>query len=331
MNNTLLPIDEWISDELSGDISAEDQKKLSEWICSSEENRRYFLRQQEIWFSCMDESEKDLYDKQRAFEAFQSRIRKKQNKVFSLPRWMRYAAAMAGVVMLSYFSYYQGEMNLKQALTEIRVQAPVGSQTRLVLPDQSVVVLNAGSTLCYAQDFGVYNRNVELEGEAYFEVTPHTDLPFKVEGKSVVVKVLGTRFNLKDYPEDEEVSVHLYQGKVAIDNRLHAEEEMVLHPNESMVMNRMNGRMVKAVDATTYSSAWRDGHLLMRDMPLSQVVHLLERSYGVHIEVANDSLNQLKFNGYFDRKEMSVKEILEVLAGTQRIRFDMKNTNIRIY
>lgn len=331
MKDTWSYIDEWISDYLSGNISVEDRKQLTDWINSSKENRQYYLRQQEIWFSYIDESENEYYDKNRAFEVFQTRMNEAEKRVVLLSKWLQYAAIFVGVCILSYFSYYQREMKLKQTLTEIRVEAPLGSQTRLYLPDHSLVVLNAGSTLSYSQDFGVYNRNIELNGEAYFEVTCNSKFPFEVEGKSVVVKVLGTKFNFKDYPEDEEVSVQLYQGKVAIDNRIQSEEAMILHPNEKMVMKRLDGKMRKSNDEGSASAAWREGQLIMNNMPLSEVVKLLQRTYAVNIHVTTDSLNLLYFNGHFNHKEMNVKEILDVLSGTQRIRYILKNNNITIY
>ena len=84
------------------------------------------------------------------------------------------------------------------------------------MPDGTIVILNAGSRIIYPQNFGVYNRDVELQGEGYFEVARNIEMPFYVKTKELQVRVLGTKFNFRDYPEDKEVVVSLLEGRIVL-------------------------------------------------------------------------------------------------------------------
>lgn len=337
MKETNRPIDELIADYLARELSPDGLTELHAWISSSEENKAYFLRQQEIWFSALEEKEAQLYDAEAAFEHFQKRVAKATHHPSTVPhrrltsRLLRYAAAVAGICLMTYFSYRKGADHLQQSLTQITVEVPMGSQTRLCLPDQTIVTLNAGSRLSYPQEFGINSREVELEGEGFFEVTHNAEQPFCVRSKSIEVNVLGTQFNFKDYPNDETVSVSLYQGKVSLDNRLQPESPMQLRPNECMVMNKLNGKMNKEEHESKDSFLWTQGELMFKNTRLTEILHTLERSYGVHIRLETDSLKDIRFNGRFKRAEYDSKEILQTLKATGRISYRINENEIIVY
>lgn len=329
-------IDELIAAFLSKGLSKEAREELDVWIASSEENRRYFMQQQEIWFSAVQEEERTRYDADRAFETFRKRVaastaQKQSKKGIDWKKIYKYAAAVLVVGLISFFSYRQGESNLQNALTQVEVEAPLGAQTRLRLPDGTLVVLNAGSRLVYPQDFGVDNREVELSGEGYFEVERNEKLPFHVQTPSLSVRVLATKFNFRDYPNDEEAVVSLLEGKVALDNRLRAEAEMILLPNEQVTLDKAEGCMKKESTKVKNSLGWTSGRLFFDEMPLPEVVKILERSYDVHITFATDSLRNLRFYGSFSRDEQGINEILQALGKTGKVRYKQGNKEITLY
>lgn len=116
-------------------------------------------------------------------------------------------------------AFQSGKRVLQNQLTQITVEAPYGSKTKLYLPDGTLVWLNAGSKMSYAQDFGINERSLNLSGEAYFEVTRNEEIPFKVHTEELDVKVLGTKFNFRNYKDDLEAKVCLLEGKVALNTR----------------------------------------------------------------------------------------------------------------
>ena len=157
-------------------------------------------------------------------------MEKAPRQEFRLSALWRYAAIIAVILAVGCFSYWQGGVNVKDTFADISVEAPLGSRTKLYLPDGTLVWLNAGSRMTYSQGFGVDNRKVELEGEGYFEVQRNEKLPFFVKTKDLQLQVLGTKFNFRDYPEDHEVVVSLLEGKVELNNLLKKRKKLSLHP-----------------------------------------------------------------------------------------------------
>ena len=296
-------IDELIASYLTEGLDKNALDELKTWIVASAENRQYFIQQREIWFSAVNREAASVYNKDKAFENFRNRVesRKKTQSTsrqgFSLSAIWRYAAVVAIMIAVGCNSYWQGEVNVKDTFADISVEAPLGSKTKLYLPDGTLVWLNAGSRMTYSQGFGVDNRKVELEGEGYFEVKRNEKVPFFVKTKDLQLQVLGTKFNFRDYPEDHEVIVSLLEGKVELNNL----------------------------------SQWTDGYLFFDEELLPDIAKKLERSYNVKIHIANDSLKTFRFYGNFVRREQSIQEVLEALASTEKMQYKIEERNITIY
>ena len=311
--------------------------ELKAWIAASPENEDYFIQQREVWFSAVSREAASKYNKDKAFDTFKNRIgsRKQVEKAprqeFRLSALWRYAAIIAVILAVGCFSYWQGGVNVKDTFADISVEAPLGSRTKLYLPDGTLVWLNAGSRMTYSQGFGVDNRKVELEGEGYFEVQRNEKLPFFVKTKDLQLQVLGTKFNFRDYPEDHEVVVSLLEGKVELSNLLKKEKEAFLAPDERAILNKANGLMTVETVTASNASQWTDGYLFFDEELLPDIVKELERSYNVNIHIANDSLNKFRFYGNFVRREQSIQEVLDALASTEKIQYKIEERNITIY
>ena len=330
-------IDELIANYLTEGLDKNALDELKTWIAASAENQQYFIRQREIWFSAVSREAASVYDKDKAFENFRNRVESQKEiqstsrRGFSLSALWRYAAVVAIIIAVGCISYWQGEVNVKDTFADISVEAPLGSKTKLYLPDGTLVWLNAGSRMTYSQGFGVDNRKVELEGEGYFEVKRNEKIPFFVKTKDLQLQVLGTKFNFRDYPEDHEVVVSLLEGKVGLNNLLREEKEAVLSPDERAVLNKANGLLtVESVNAYN-ASQWPDGYLFFDEELLPDIAKELERSYNVKIHIANDSLKTFRFYGNFVRREQNIQEVLEALASTEKMQYKIEERNITIY
>lgn len=330
-------IDELIANYLTGGLDENNLSELKAWIAASAENETYFIQQQEVWFSAVSREAASIYNKNKAFDTFRERIHssKKEQKPFRqgfrLSAMWRYAAVVAVIIAVGYLSYWRGEVNVKDTFADISVEAPLGSKTKLYLPDGTLVWLNAGSRMTYSQGFGVDNRKVELEGEGYFEVTRNEKIPFYVKTKDLQLRVLGTKFNFRDYPEDHEVVVSLLEGKVELNNMLKSEKEAFLAPDERAILNKSNGLMTVESVAASNASQWTDGYLFFDEELLPDIAKELERSYNVKIHIANDSLNNFRFYGNFVRREQNIQEVLDALASTEKIQYKIEERNITIY
>ena len=330
-------IDELIASYLTEGLDKNALDELKTWIAASAENQQYFIRQREIWFSAVSREAASVYDKDKAFENFRNRVESQKEiqstsrRGFSLSALWRYAAVVAIIIAVGCISYWQGEVNVKDTFADISVEAPLGSKTKLYLPDGTLVWLNAGSRMTYSQGFGVDNRKVELEGEGYFEVKRNEKIPFFVKTKDLQLQVLGTKFNFRDYPEDHEVVVSLLEGKVGLNNLLREEKEAVLSPDERAVLNKANGLLTVESVTASNASQWTDGYLFFDEELLPDIAKELERSYNVKIHIANDSLKTFRFYGNFVRREQNIQEVLEALASTEKMQYKIEERNITIY
>ena len=330
-------IDELIANYLTEGLDKNALDELKTWIAASAENQQYFIRQREIWFSAVSREAASVYDKDKAFENFRNRVESQKEiqstsrRGFSLSALWRYAAVVAIIIAVGCISYWQGEVNVKDTFADISVESPLGSKTKLYLPDGTLVWLNAGSRMTYSQGFGVDNRKVELEGEGYFEVKRNEKIPFFVKTKDLQLQVLGTKFNFRDYPEDHEVVVSLLEGKVGLNNLLREEKEAVLSPDERAVLNKANGLLTVESVTASNASQWTDGYLFFDEELLPDIAKELERSYNVKIHIANDSLKTFRFYGNFVRREQNIQEVLEALASTEKMQYKIEERNITIY
>ena len=330
-------IDELIANYLTEGLDKNALDELKTWIAASAENQQYFIRQREIWFSAVSREAASVYDKDKAFENFRNRVESQKEiqstsrRGFSLSALWRYAAVVAIIIAVGCISYWQGEVNVKDTFADISVEAPLGSKTKLYLPDGTLVWLNAGSRMTYSQGFGVDNRKVELEGEGYFEVKRNEKIPFFVKTKDLQLQVLGTKFNFRDYPEDHEVVFSLLEGKVGLNNLLREEKEAVLSPDERAVLNKANGLLTVESVTASNASQWTDGYLFFDEELLPDIAKELERSYNVKIHIANDSLKTFRFYGNFVRREQNIQEVLEALASTEKMQYKIEERNITIY
>lgn len=325
-------INEWIVDYLGGALDGDSLEMLKAWLAASPENRAYFRQQKEIWDAS---GQKQKYDKDLAFQRFQTRVAKDCTVAAKWRNYIPYVGYGVAVLLLlivcSVFFYWEGRANYKEAMNEVVVEVPIGSRSKMFLPDGTAVWLNAGSRMVYSQDFGVDDRNVLLEGEGYFEVMKNKTLPFVVRSKDLQVRVVGTKFNFRDYPSDKEVVVTLEEGKICLNNLLRKGKETSLSPNERVCLDKKSGRMM--VENVTAANAlqWTHGYLFFDEELLPDIVKQLERSYNVQITIADKSLEEFRFYGNFVRQEQSIKDVLDVLSSTGNIRYTISDRDIVLY
>ena len=258
-------------------------QSFQEWLNASEENRKYFSDIQEVWIAASNEADDvHSFNKDRAYQLFLRRTGEttqqgiNKRKTFQLRPWM-YAAAMTIIVFICGTIAFQiGKSVIRKQLTQISIEAPYGSKTKLYLPDGTLVWLNAGSKMSYAQDFGINERALNLTGEAYFEVTKNKHIPFKVHTDELDVKVLGTKFNFRNYQDDLEAKVCLLEGKVALSTQ---QKETILHPDQQALLDKKTGKLLISNTKAAYSAEWTNDRLYFDEALLPDIVKELERSY----------------------------------------------------
>lgn len=327
-------VDELISLYLSGTLDEQSFARLKRWCRETEANRIYVRNQLEVWFSSGVSADGTSFNKDKAFDLFRRQIAKAEEKQVQVGRfsWKTAyrTAAVILILLLPLGAYRQGKETVKHAFADMTVEAPMGARTKLYLPDGTLVWLNAGSKIVYSQGFGVDNRKLLLEGEGYFEVTRNEKAPFEVKTKEVNLKVLGTKFNCRNYPDDTEVTVNLLEGKVALHNEIRAMQELYLEPNERMVLDKLTGRMTKSRVKAENAKVWINDELFFDEELLEKIAKKLMRSYNVEIKVA-DSLKNKRFYGSFKITGNTIDEVLRTIASTNRMKYRHEGEKYILY
>lgn len=285
----------------------------------------------ELWFSSLAADDSYTYDADKAFEKFQQRTKQKHSTRFHIPTLWYRVAVVALVLIACATSYWQGERQLQNQFADMTIEAPLGSKSKLLLPDGTQVWLNAGSKIVYSQGFGVKDRHLQLNGEAYFEVTKNEKLPFDVQTKELNVTVLGTKFNFRNYDEDGEVVVNLLEGKVQLDNHLRNVGETYLCPTEKMILNKATGEMTISRAKVANAKEWTNDRLFFDEMPLADIAKELMRSYNVRVSIKDEHLKETRFYALFNQREQTIQDILNILAETGKLRYTIKNDTISLY
>jgi len=234
-----------------------------------------------------------------------------------------------------------------------RIIVPYGSKSKVELPDGSLVTLNSGSNLSYSSgEFNTEKRTVLLEGEGFFHVKEDIERPFYVKTRGIKVKVLGTTFNLKAYPDEDQEEMVLLTGSVEIylgSDRKEELEPIILKPNEKAVFirteqkirrhevipERQTGIHLKLRDIKFQSDqkteqivSWKDDRMIFDNESFSSLVAKIERWYDVRITVNYPELNSARFSGKFDNE--TVEQVMSALAEITPFGYEIRKNQITI-
>ena len=221
--------------------------------------------------------------------------------------------------MIACFSYWQGKNEWRDALGSIEVQAPLGSQTRICLPDGTWVVLNAGSRMVYGQDFGMDGREVFLEGEGYFEVAHNAESPFRVCSENLQVRVLGTKFNFRNAETEKIAEVSLLEGEVKASGT-HEEGAITLSPGQKVELNKSTGKMMVMNTNPMLDAVWHSDMVKLQNADITQIARLMEEIYDVKVVLSPGVEKLSTYSGELKKKGTAI-DMLEALKHTLHIRY----------
>ena len=223
---------------------------------------------------------------------------------------------------------YDGRENKTGWPEKNTLMVPLRGEYRLVLGDGTKVWLNSASSLNYPVQFAEKERCVELDGEAYFEVTPDPERPFIVKSGGVQTRVLGTAFNFSAYRGENASTITLLTGKVAVSAPGHAER--VLLPGQQLKYDAENRKtVIKEVDAEDFV-VWKDGLFLFNDCGLEEIIPRLSRWYGVTFHYDREKFGDLKFYIKTRRYE-DIGTILNLLKLTENVTYSIEGNEVTLY
>ncbi len=264
------------------------------------------------------------------------------------PLYILVAATFALLVITtSYFAFrLQNFRQITAKANEINV--PYGSRISMVLPDGSKVWLNSGSKLTYNAGFGLNIRNVDLTGEAFFDIRLNAKVPFIVTTSDLSIRVLGTVFNVRSYPDDKVIETTLVRGRIEV-NSLNAgdrQNTIVLSPHEKLIYTKADKTLARSpaqenqatspagtaaqiksetrihvakIEYPENDGSWKDGKLILRSEPLENITRQLERHYNVQIIFRDDSIKNIKFTGVLD--QVTIEEVMRAISSASPIKY----------
>lgn len=312
---------------LKNELDEEEEKRFERWL-RTPENARLYRELAALWERIQEKGASYTPDTAYYWQQLEFRMngRPKKQPVISL-RKFRIAIAAASILLaitLALAFLYTRETGRYQADNK-SVYAALSGKSRLVLPDSSVVWLNAGSTLEYASDFRNH-RTVALNGEALFDVVKDDRHPFIVSADDMQVKVHGTRFNVSSYPKETDIKVTLFRGSVSV---AAAGQEAYLHPGETALLHKPSQTLDITSADMGFESCWAHESLRFEAQSLRDIARYLEKWY--HVKITVDPAVPDTQGYTFTVKDESLEVILRIMARINPIAYTFdENDHVQI-
>jgi transmembrane sensor len=368
--NSNILMDDYIVAYLSGQLDKDKVHLLREWISFSDENQSYFNSMREVWLSAATRENTEKFSSDYGLRQFKRRVREQKEHASNIRSVsMQVSKIAAAIVVLVFLSVFVSRWHSKthvlassEAYSEIIV--PLGAKSQVVLPDGSVVWINAGSRLKYSCAFGEKKRELFLEGEGYFTVAKNPEKPFIVKTHYIDVQAVGTEFNVKAYPNEKTIETVLIKGSVRVNSQrlVHSAKSdagsIYLKPNQKLTyiketeqfmiqvkqeeIKKQKHRVVTASRDSVLTpiqyiqtdkdpvidASWKDKRWLISGEELGSLANKLERRYDISIVFDNKELTHFKFNGIIE--DESIEQVLKAMSYSSPIRFSIKGKKIKL-
>ncbi|MFA7116804.1 MAG: FecR domain-containing protein [Bacteroidales bacterium] len=329
---------------INGKTSFKENRDVISWIDKSEENHHYY----EILLSSISginiDTLQNTLSKDEIVDNYLNVIKKiKSAKSHNFKYYLLRSSAIAAVILLliSVLINIKQYYNIKdfnfidKYLSNNEVTTyytDSGIKGEIVLPDSSIVWLNSCSKIEYPTHFDTDVRRIKFSGEGFFDVRYNAECPFEVvTDKGMQIQVLGTRFNIRSYKDDNDEQAVLFKGKVKVEKKFIKDQVLYLrnvelNPSESItfVKNVMNSGIVR-VD-TIQIDAWRRGKIIFKDTPMLDVIKTLERWHGMEIIVKDKSIFHHTLTATFSSESMV--QIMELIRFTSSIKYKIVDNRV---
>jgi ferric-dicitrate binding protein FerR (iron transport regulator) len=370
MNNKKdhMEVPEFIYEYFSHPEKLELDSKVVDWL-KNESNKQKFLELNAAWHSAKSSRHHDVYDTSEAWKSLKHSIPLHQRKKTSglslkTKRFIQRTTIAATVLILVSVSLFLGFYffsNHQRPLQYTEYTVPYSSLSKVILPDSSVVWINAGSTLKYNSDFGFKNRDVFLTGEAFFDVASNEKLPFEVKLKKISFRAIGTSFNIKAYEEDKYVEATVEEGKIQLKglnkkNRknnsfvyLDANQKLVIKNNGLISKNQISGQQntnqpdkpsspLPRKTEITYQiipnvnpeipTSWKEEEWIIDRERFEDFAIMLQRRYDIKIIFKEESLKNFTFSGVI--KNETLEQMLKAIYLTTPIEYTIEGNVITL-
>ena len=306
-----------ILDCITGNLTGDVKRGVIEEIHKDDEQVALYKKLKIAWALFSSTKKIADYDIERSYKQLQKKIEIEAAKErrLRINQFFKYAAIFIVVLGIPLFFYLNRKTDQTvpsvQQLKYTSVVADNGQTSKIILPDSSVVWLNSGTKLTYNNGYSFDNRDLVLEGQAFFSVTRNELIPLTVACSDIKVKVLGTKFDVEAYPNESKINVVLESGVVELQHNQADDFNLKMEPGERAQYNLETKKVLVDKVETEDFTNWKEGYLIFRDSPMSEVVEKLERKFNIDIVIKNTRRENSKFNAKF--KDEKLPEILDYI------------------
>lgn len=325
-------MDQLLLKYLRGELTLEERHQLNKWL-EDDLAREEMLKAFEMyWQNSQHDFSKDRIE---VLDEIKSRIKARDSKAITKQslfiRYLKYAAVLLLISSLSILGYslLDNQQDQEEAtIRQVEKTSLAGQNIDLTLPDGSSVKLNAESKLIVPEVFRGETREVELIGEAFFDIEPDPQHPFIIHMKGMSVKVIGTSFNVKAYEDEASQVVAVKSGEVKVTSIITgAEVQLVSH--ELSILSVTDGNLVKReIEDEDLLFGWVDKKIIFKDQDVLKVFDQLERWYGVQFKIKKSVSQKKLYTAYHDNP--TLEEVLRSLSFVYEFEFEFEKDDKRV-
>lgn len=297
-----------------GEATEAETQQVEQWLAASGENKQLFDKWQQAWEHAGAMADFAAIDVEANWKEVKRKITEEEptRQIGFFPNVWRYAAAIVLIATVSFLTWQW--MTPPEVLSVTASAEPMN----VSLPDGTQVWLNKGATLEYPEEFAADNRQVELTGEAFFEVVHMPEKPFSVMADRTETRVLGTSFNLNE-KEGDALELVLITGKVQFSKGQHEE---VLAPGEKVLVDE-EGKVTKTVNEVRNFMAWKTRRLEFDSTSMQDVVSDVAKLYGISLQIESDALKTCALTTTFQNDPLeSVFDTFKILFEAETVKSD---------
>lgn len=350
-----------LSRQLSGEATPDEVKELEKWIRDNPQDHYVIEAVQLYWHNTAAQDFFNISDNAH-FERMLNKAEKpvaamhtiqNRSKIYKLFRLQWAAAAVfVGCIAAGALMFNQQRTKQKDATTKNDIVTTRGTKSKIILPDGTKVWLNADTRLHFDKKFNGAQREVYLEGEAFFDVTKDKDRPFIVHTSDIDIRVLGTAFNVKSYKEESTIEATLIHGSIQVTRQKECIPKIILSPHEKLVFNKLIGEIIESPDhllpanerdpqylvskisanenndSSIVETAWIHNRLLFDGDTFKELAVKMERWFDVQIKFENAEVAGYRLRGAFE--DETIAEALKALQQIADFKFTVKDKTVTI-
>lgn len=311
------------------ECTEEERLLIMQWVNESKEHAEQFFKWEELYhLGTLPEQNNDLAIRKaekRLFERIEEE-KKRQRLSSTIGRWVKYAAVITSILAVSGLALWYSVADSQEKW--ITASTERGETKEITLPDKSKVWLNENSTLKYPEHFAKEERELQLNGEAYFEVSKNKHKPFIVQSAAMNVQVLGTKFNFKSTQNCRIAETSLIEGEVKVTGN-NNEGAITLSPGQKVELNTVTRQMKVSETNAALDAIWHNNLIPFKNADVFEIAEVLEKVYGVKIIFSPDISPSTTYSGVLQKKD-SIEDVLKTLQNTTHLQYKIHQGTIFI-